>query len=130
MEDVSGQQLLVNIYKVHLITVRRDKGKPERNLQGNRSIFNQIKHIRAINNKLISLPTKPPTPYHTGDVVRSSLRLECSKSIFDNYENMVIFTSFSATLKRSLLPLGKKILRPRISFRVKPQKFIINMIFI
>ena len=38
---------------------------------------------------------------------------------FSNYEKMETSTTFSAPFLRSLLPLGTKILRPIISFRVK-----------
>ena len=70
-------------------------------------------------NKLISLPTKNPTPDHIVDLVKSPLRSECYDSIFWNYEKMVVSKTFRAQFLRSLLPPDTKILRPRISLRVK-----------
>ena len=61
----------------HAITVRRDNDITRTNLQENRCILNQITHIQAIVNKLISIPKKTPTPDHIGYVVRSTLRSEC-----------------------------------------------------
>ena len=49
-------------------------------------MFNQIRHIQEIGNKLISLPTKSTTPDHIGEVLNISLRYEWYDSIFSNYE--------------------------------------------
>ena len=49
-------------------------------------MFNKITHIQAIGNKLISLPKKPPTQDHIGDVVKVPLIYEWYDSIFSNYD--------------------------------------------
>ena len=59
--------------RVHLIKACRDEEIIRTNLQENRCIFNQIRHIKAIGNKLISLPKKPPTLDNIIDVVKSPL---------------------------------------------------------
>ena len=73
--------------------------------------------------KIISLPTKPPAPDHIGYVFKSLLIYEWYESRFPNHEKMAIDTTFSAPFLRSLLPPNTKILRPRISFRVKTTDF-------
>ena len=78
------------------------------NIQENRSIFNQIRHIQTIGNKLISLPANPPIPDHIGDVVKSPLHDEWYDSIFTNCDKMEKFTTFSAMFQRSLFSPGKK----------------------
>ena len=79
---ISSQQLTGKWNKVHVITSRRDKNIVITNLQVNRCIFNKIRHIQTIGNKLISLPKKLPTPDHIGDVVKISLRSDWYDSIF------------------------------------------------
>ena len=69
--------------------------------------------------KLISIPTKPPTPDHIGDVVKRPLISEWYDSIFSNNEKMETSTTFSAPFLSSSLPPDTKILRPIISFMVK-----------
>ena len=91
----------------------------KKNLQGNRSIFNQIIHIKETGNKLIRHPQNTPTPDHIVDVVNSPLWDEWHDSIFANEYKMGNPTIFSAPCERSSLPPRTKILHPRISFRVK-----------
>ena len=105
--------------RVHVITACRDKDIITTNIQENSSILNQIRHIQAIGNKLISIPKKSPEPDHIEDVVDSPIRSECYDSIFSNYEKMATYTTFSAPFLSSLLPPDTNILRPRIYFRVK-----------
>ena len=69
----------------HVITYLRDKGIIRNNIQENECIFNQIIHIKAIGNKLISIPTKHPTPFHIVNVVKIPLISEYYDSIFSNY---------------------------------------------
>ena len=114
--------------RVHVITARRDKGIIRTNIQVNRCILIQIIHIQEIGNKLISIPTKPSTPDHIGDVVKIPLRSEWCDSIFSNYEKVERSTTFSAPFLRSSLPPETKILRPRIYFRLKQLTLITNMI--
>ena len=64
LEATSSQQITGIFNKVHVVTDCRDKNIIRTNLQENRCIFNQIIHIQEIGNKVISLPTKPPTPDH------------------------------------------------------------------
>ena len=54
--------------------------------------------------KLISIPTKPPTPDHIGDVVKRPLISEWYDSIFSIYEKVAPPTTLSAPFLRSLLP--------------------------
>ena len=82
LEAISSQQLMVKCNKVHVTIDHRDKNIFITNLQESRPIINQIRHIQDIGNKLIRLPTKPPTPYHIEDVAKSSLRYDCYDSIF------------------------------------------------
>ena len=119
LEAISIQKLTVKCNRLHEITACRDKDIIRTNLQQNRYIFNQIRHIKAIWNKLISLPTTPATPDHIGDVVKIPLRYEWCDSIFSNYEKISTSTTFSAPCLISSLPPYTKILRSRISFRVK-----------
>ena len=44
-------------------------------------------HIQSIGEKIIIIPTKPPTPDHIGDVVKSPLILEWYESIFKQWED-------------------------------------------
>ena len=119
LESISSQQLTGKCNRVHIITSRRENDIIITNLQENICIFNQIRHIKAIGNKLISLPTKPPTPDNIGDVVNSPLISEWYNSIFSNYEKMAASTTFSAPLIGPFLSPNTKILRSRIYFRVK-----------
>ena len=73
-ESISSQQLTGKCNKLHVITARRDKNVVRTNLQENRCIFNQIGHIQAIGEKMISLSKKPATPYHIGYSVKSPIR--------------------------------------------------------
>ena len=82
-------------------------------------MFNQIRHLKAICDKLISLSTKPPTPDHIVDVAKSPLISEWYDSIFSTHEKMATSTYFSAAFLCSLLPPDTKILISRIYFRVK-----------
>ena len=50
-------------------------------------MFNKVIHIQAIGENLISLTTKPPTPDHIVDVVKSPLRSEWCDSIFQTVIN-------------------------------------------
>ena len=56
----------------------------QKNLQENKPIFNQIRKIQEIGNKLTSLPTKHPTPDHIEDVVKSTIIPDWYASIFSN----------------------------------------------
>ena len=119
MEAISSQQLTEKFNKIHVTTSLKDKSIFITNLQENISIFYQISNTQKIVNKLISLPTDPPTPDRIDDVVKSPLKSEWCDSIFENDEKMAKSTTSIALLKRSLLSPGTKILRPSISFRVK-----------
>ena len=55
-EAVSSQQLTSKYNKDHAIIDSRDKSISGTNLQVNRSILNNIRHIQSIGNKIISLP--------------------------------------------------------------------------
>ena len=48
----------------------------EKILQVIRSIFNRIKHIQSVGNKMISIPTKIPTPDHIDNVIKITLKSE------------------------------------------------------
>ena len=63
-EAISSQQLTGKLNRLHSITARRDKYIIRTNIQENICIFNQIRHIQAIGEKLVSIPTEPPTPNH------------------------------------------------------------------
>ena len=58
----------------HIIKACRDNNTFRTNIQENRYIFNQIRHIQAIFNKLMSLHTKPPTPDRIGYLVKIPLQ--------------------------------------------------------
>ena len=58
---------------INAIITRRDNNGVRKNTQGNISIFNKIRHIYETCNKLISIAKKTPTPYHIGDIVKSTL---------------------------------------------------------
>ena len=68
VEAISSQQLTRKCNKFRVIPSCRDKNISITNIQENRSIFNQIRQIQEIGEKLISLPTKPSAPDHIGDV--------------------------------------------------------------
>ena len=119
VESISSQKLTRKCNNVHVITSCRDKNTPRTNLQENRSIFNQIRHIQEIGETLISLPTKPSTPYHIGYVVNIPLRFDWYYSIFFNDEKMEKSTTSSAPFLLSSLSSDTKIIRPMIYFRVK-----------
>ena len=129
LEAISIQQSTEKFNRVHVIISRRDKDIIRTNLQEKICIFNQIRHIQAIGNKLSSPPTTPPTPDHIEDVFNRPLRSEWYHSIFSNYEKMATSTTFSAPFLRSLLPPDAKILRPRIYVWVKKLTLTINMIY-
>ena len=76
--------------------------------QEKRSIFNKIRHIKAIVDKLISITKNNPTTYHIGDVFKISLHTEWYDSIFSNDEKMAKLTKLSATFACSLLQPEKK----------------------
>ena len=114
MDDISSQQLTVKCNMINVIIACRDNNILHKTIQEKRYIFNQIRHIQAIWNKLINLPGKTPTPDHIGDVVKSTLRYNCLDSIFSNDEKMEKSTTFSAPFLHSSLPSDTKIIRPRI----------------
>ena len=82
LEAISNNQLTGKFNKVHAITACRDKNIIRTHIQENICIFNQIRHIQDIGNKLISHPTKTLTPGHIGDVVKIPIRSERYDSIF------------------------------------------------
>ena len=88
MEAISSQQITVKCNNIHVVTALRDNIIVRTDLQLNRSIFDQLRHIQGIGNKLISLHTKLPTPYNIGDVVNSPLISYWYDSIFANYEKI------------------------------------------
>ena len=69
-------------------------------------------------NKLISLPKKPPTPDHIGDVFKSPLRFYWYDSIFSNNDKTEKSNTFGAPFMSYSLPVDTKIIRPGIYFRV------------
>ena len=58
----------------------------QKNIQENRSIFNQIRHIQAIGSKLITITRIPPTLDHIGDLVKIPFISNWYDSISSNYE--------------------------------------------
>ena len=82
LESISCHKLTGKCNKVHVITAHRDKDIIRTNLQESRCIFNQIRHIQAVGNKRIILPTKHTTPDNIGDVGNSPLKYEWYESIF------------------------------------------------
>ena len=76
LEDILSQKLTETFNRVHVITARRDKDIIRTNLQENRCIFNQIRHIQDMGKKLLNLPKKHPTLYHIGYVVNTPIRSE------------------------------------------------------
>ena len=118
-KETTSIQKVLEYISIQKLTACRDKDIIRTNLQENKCIFNKIRHIQVIGNKIFSLSTKNPTPDHIKDVVKSPLRFEWHDSIFSNYEKMTTSTTFSALFLRSLLPPETKILIPRIYFRVK-----------
>ena len=85
VEAISSQQLTGTCNRLNVIKACRDKDIIMTNLQENRRIFNKIRHITAIGNKLISLPTKPPIQDHIGYVFKIPLISEWYDSIFSIY---------------------------------------------
>ena len=75
-EAISSQKLTVKYNRVHIMNAHRDKYIIITNIQENRCIFNQTRHIQETGNKIIILPTEPTTSDHIGDVVKSPLRSE------------------------------------------------------
>ena len=96
---------------------RREQFK--RKYSKNKSISNQIRHIKEICNILLRIPKKPTTPYHINDVLKIPLRSKWYESILEYYNKMTRSTTFSAPFLRYSFPTETKILRPRISFRFK-----------
>ena len=62
----------------------RDNNIVRTNIQENRCIFNQIRHIQVIGKIIISIPKKPPKPYRIGDVINTPLKYDWHDSIFSN----------------------------------------------
>ena len=82
LEAISSKQLTGKLNRINAITARREKNLVRTNIQENRSILNQIRHIYTIGNKLISITTKPPTPDHIGNVIKTPLRYDWYDLIF------------------------------------------------
>ena len=74
MRSISSQHITGKFIRINIITARRGKNILRINIQEIVSIFNQIRNIKSIGKKLISFPTKSPTPDHVGDVVNSHQR--------------------------------------------------------
>ena len=79
--------------------------------------YNQIRCTQEIGNKIIILPTKPHTPDHIVDLVKSTLR-------YDWYDSIFQITRKWHNPKNSMhhfyvIITTKKKLRPRIYFKVK-----------
>ena len=73
LKAISNQQLTGKLNRLHGITAHRNKDIVRTNLRGNIFTIDKIIHIKTIGNKLIILPTKPPTRYHIGYVVNTPL---------------------------------------------------------
>ena len=72
MGAVFIKQIKGKFNNVHVITAYRDKSIIITNIQENRLILNHIKHTKTIVYRMISLSTKPLTPDHIGDFVKST----------------------------------------------------------
>ena len=96
MEYILSQQHIGRCNMTQLTTYLIDKNILRTNAQEKISIFNKIRHIKEVGNKLISLPKKPQTPDHIGDLINNPLRYECYDLIFTNDEKMAKSTIFSA----------------------------------
>ena len=70
-------------------------------------------------NTPIIITMKPQALDNIGYAVNSLLRSECYESTLAKYDKMEKFTTFSSPFLRSSLPPDRKIICPRISFRVK-----------
>ena len=75
--------------------------------------------IIPITNRIFQLPTKPDTPLHIGQEIKSPLRSEWLDSIFTNYEKMITTGTWGRIMHKKHVPPNQKIIRPRISFKVK-----------
>ena len=125
MKYISSQNLTGKYNRIKFITEHREEKFSRTNIWENRSIFNQTIYIQEIEINKISLPTKLPTPYHIGDVVKITLRSEWYHSTLTNYEKMSKSITLSAPFLRSSIPPDTKILDQRISFKLN-KKYINN----
>ena len=85
---MSSQQLTGKCNTIHVITYHRYMNIVRKNLRESISVYNQIRHIKTIRKKIISLPKKPPITYHIGDLVKSLPRANWYDSLFPNHEKM------------------------------------------
>ena len=76
MEDISSQNLIGKYNRIQVIASCWDKNILRTNIQSNISVFNQIRNIQSIGNKISSISTKPLTPDNIGDLVKSPVRSE------------------------------------------------------
>ena len=74
MEAISSQQLIGRCNSINIIKTYRDNNTLRKNLQENIPMFNKIRHIQEIRNKMISITTNPPTPDKIGAIVKIFLR--------------------------------------------------------
>ena len=115
MQDISCQQLTGKLNSIHITIYRVYVHIFRKHIQDNRYIFNQIRHVQSIGNKLIGIPTKYTTSENIGDVFSSHLtsdlyyslfvkipfRYDWCDSIFADNDKMVKSTTLSAPFIRS-----------------------------
>ena len=102
--------------------------------EGNRVLFNQIRLclnkeqptpaptasiIIPAGCKVISSPTRPPTPAHFGQTLHLPFAADWKEALFGNYNKMLASGTFGAPILRTAMPPGKSLLRSRVACRVK-----------
>ena len=86
------------------------------------SLQTELEKIPQVSN-IIKCKEKPEIPTDVRKMLEDTNRLEWIDSIFNNYTKMNESGSWEALIKKTDIPKDKKILRPRLVFKVKDTEF-------
>jgi hypothetical protein len=114
---------------------KRNSSTTRSNFEEHRALFNQIrltitpsKDSTSSDSTPIPVPlgfttlvspTRPIAPDHIGQLQNKPFYSDWKSSLFKNYDKMLTAGTWSAPILRSSVPSTKKILRNRVTFKVK-----------
>lgn len=99
---------------------------PRTRLHQLRATFDQVRSNEKVVKSLVPsgkfaiyCPTKPVTPPHFGDMLKSNFKIEWEKGLFEPYTKNAKVGVFTAPFPIEDVPQGHRVLESRVAFKVK-----------
>ena len=114
--------------KEHILNVVLCKWEPtpRTRLHQLRATFDQVRSNEKVVKSLVPsgkfaiyCPTKPVTPPHFGDMLKSNFKIEWEKGLFEPYTKNAKVGVFTAPFPIEDVPQGHRVLESRVAFKVK-----------